>query len=47
LEDLEDPELKLLLCSQLVMAVSSEEVLMRKHKCGDTTQASGHCQMQQ
>jgi hypothetical protein len=31
-EDLEDPELKLLLCSQLVMVVSSVEVLVCKCK---------------
>jgi hypothetical protein len=33
LEASEDPELELLLCSQLVMVVSSEETLLRKRKC--------------
>lgn len=37
-EDSEDPELESLLCSQLALAVSSEEALVRKRKRDSSTQ---------
>jgi hypothetical protein len=38
LDNLEDPELELLLCSQLAMVASSEEVLVQKRKHNSGTQ---------